>query len=32
MTEATGWQPTISLEAGMERTYAWVEDQVRAAI
>lgn len=32
MAEATGWQPTISLEAGMERTYSWVEDQVRAAI
>ena len=25
-----GWEPSISLRAGLERTYAWVFDQVRA--
>jgi GDP-D-mannose 3', 5'-epimerase len=24
-----GWEPAISLEEGMARTYAWIEDQVR---
>jgi nucleoside-diphosphate-sugar epimerase len=26
-----GWEPRISLEEGLARTYAWIEDQVRAA-
>lgn len=26
-----GWEPTIGLREGMERTYAWVADQVRRA-
>lgn len=24
-----GWDPEISLEEGLARTYAWIEDQVR---
>jgi GDP-D-mannose 3', 5'-epimerase len=24
-----GWEPSISLEEGLARTYAWIEDQVR---
>ena len=26
--ERFGWQPSISLEAGLERTYAWIWDQM----
>lgn len=26
-----GWEPSISLRDGLEKTYAWVRDQVRAA-
>jgi nucleoside-diphosphate-sugar epimerase len=24
-----GWEPSISLKAGMERTYAWIYDQLK---
>ena len=27
-----GWEPRTSLEEGLARTYAWVEDQVRAQV
>lgn len=27
-----GWEPRVSLEEGLARTYAWVEAQVRAAL
>jgi nucleoside-diphosphate-sugar epimerase len=27
-----GWEPTISLEEGLARTYAWIEGQVRAKL
>ena len=27
--ETFGWQPTTSLRAGMERTYAWIESEIR---
>jgi nucleoside-diphosphate-sugar epimerase len=27
-----GWEPQISLEEGLARTYAWIEDQVRQAL
>jgi len=27
-----GWEPRISLEEGLARTYAWIEEQVRAAL
>jgi nucleoside-diphosphate-sugar epimerase len=29
--EVLGWQPEVSLEAGLARTYAWIEEQVREA-
>ena len=25
-----GWEPSISLKAGMEKTYAWIEQQIKA--
>jgi GDP-D-mannose 3',5'-epimerase len=31
LREVLGWEPQISLEEGLARTYAWVEDQVRQA-
>jgi GDP-D-mannose 3', 5'-epimerase len=31
ITRHTGWKPQISLADGMERTYPWVYDQVKAA-
>jgi nucleoside-diphosphate-sugar epimerase len=27
-----GWEPEITLEEGLARTYAWIEDQVRASL
>jgi nucleoside-diphosphate-sugar epimerase len=27
-----GWAPQVSLEEGLARTYAWIEDQVRAGL
>ncbi|MGI9610476.1 MAG: NAD-dependent epimerase/dehydratase family protein [Acidimicrobiia bacterium] len=29
--EQLGWQPSISLEEGMRKTYEWIEQRVRAA-
>jgi nucleoside-diphosphate-sugar epimerase len=29
LREVLGWEPQISLEEGLARTYAWIEDQVR---
>jgi GDP-D-mannose 3', 5'-epimerase len=29
LREVLGWEPEISLEEGLARTYAWIEDQVR---
>lgn len=29
--EKLGWQPTLPLHAGMEKTYAWVAEQVKKA-
>lgn len=31
LREVLGWEPEISLEEGMARTYAWIEGQVRLA-
>jgi hypothetical protein len=27
-----GWEPLISLEEGLARTYEWIEQQVRAKL
>jgi GDP-D-mannose 3', 5'-epimerase len=32
LREVLGWEPEISLEEGLARTYAWVEAQVRAQL
>jgi GDP-D-mannose 3',5'-epimerase len=32
LREVLGWEPEISLEAGLAMTYAWIEDQVRAQL
>ena len=29
LREVLGWEPELSLEAGLARTYAWIEEQVR---
>ena len=29
LREVLGWEPSVSLEEGLARTYAWIEDQVR---
>ena len=31
LRQVLGWEPTIPLEEGLARTYAWIADQVRAA-
>jgi GDP-D-mannose 3', 5'-epimerase len=28
LREVLGWEPTISLEEGLARTYSWIEEQV----
>src|SRR6202035_2755438 len=30
LRQVLGWEPQISLEEGLRRTYAWIEEQVRA--
>src|SRR5262249_31659504 len=30
LRQVLGWEPAISLEEGLSRTYAWIEEQVRA--
>ena len=32
LRQALGWEPTIALEEGVARTYAWIEDQLRAKL
>jgi len=32
LRQVLGWEPEISLEEGLARTYAWIEDQVRAKL
>jgi nucleoside-diphosphate-sugar epimerase len=31
LREVLGWEPQISLEQGFERTYPWIESEVRRA-
>lgn len=31
LRQVLGWEPEISLEEGLTRTYRWIEDQVRAS-
>jgi GDP-D-mannose 3',5'-epimerase len=32
LRQVLGWEPEVSLEDGLERTYAWIEQQVRAQL
>jgi GDP-D-mannose 3', 5'-epimerase len=32
LREVLGWEPEISLEEGLARTYVWIEEQVRAQL
>lgn len=32
LREVLGWEPEISLEEGLAKTYAWIEDQVRSQL
>jgi nucleoside-diphosphate-sugar epimerase len=32
LRQVLGWEPELSLEEGLTRTYAWIEDQVRAKL
>jgi len=32
LRKVLGWEPQISLEEGLRRTYAWIEEQVRAKL
>ena len=32
LRQTLGWEPQVSLETGLSRTYAWIEEQVRQSI
>ncbi len=32
LRQVLGWEPEVSLEEGLTRTYAWIEDQVRSKL
>ena len=32
LRQVLGWEPEISLEDGLARTYAWIESQVRKSV
>ncbi|MCY7346025.1 MAG: hypothetical protein LH614_07355, partial [Pyrinomonadaceae bacterium] len=29
LREVLGWEPQITLEAGLRKTYRWIEDQIK---
>jgi GDP-D-mannose 3', 5'-epimerase len=32
LRQVLGWEPQISLEEGLARTYAWIESEVRSSL
>src|SRR5207253_8167622 len=32
LREVLGWEPEISLEGGLRRTYTWIEDRIRTEL
>ena len=32
LREVLAWEPSVSLEEGLARTYAWIEQQVRSTL
>jgi nucleoside-diphosphate-sugar epimerase len=32
ISELLGWAPSITLQEGLEKTYAWIYDQVSASV
>jgi GDP-D-mannose 3',5'-epimerase len=32
LRKVLGWEPTVSLEEGLHRTYTWIEDRVRTSL
>jgi nucleoside-diphosphate-sugar epimerase len=32
ISELLGWAPSITLQEGLEKTYAWIYDQVAASV
>jgi nucleoside-diphosphate-sugar epimerase len=30
INERLGWEPSITLKAGLEKTYAWIYDQMKS--
>ena len=32
LRQVLGWEPSVTLEEGLERTYSWIEAQVRVQL